>query len=176
MSREQVGPPGGCFRCKDDEWLFIANGQLSVSLPKMFTIIDRPDLIGDERYNSREARAEHWQELYDLFKEAYKTKTCKEWLELANQVDLPAVRMNHFSDVTSDEQAWANGYLEHMTELNGETVIMTTLAIEMQSVGEVKTLPARPVGTDTKDVLLSMGYSEEQISAMEENGAVYTKK
>ncbi len=176
MSREQIGPPGGCYLCKDGEWLFLANGQLSVSLPKMFTMIGRPDLIGDERYLTREARAANSKELYQLFVEAYKTKTCDEWIELSKQVDLPLVRMNHFSDVTSDEQAWANGYLEHMECRTGETVIMPSSPIEMDSVGEIKTVPAPKVGADTEEVLLSMGYTEEQIAAMEETGAVYRNK
>ncbi|MBE6643494.1 MAG: CoA transferase [Ruminococcaceae bacterium] len=176
MSREQVGPPGGCFRCKDDEWVFVANGQLSVSLPKMFTMIGRPDLIGDERYTTRESRAAHWKELYDLFVEAYKTKNCAEWVSLAKEVDLPCVRMNHFSDVTTDEQAWANGYLENMTDFTGGNLIMPTVPIEMASVGEIKTLPVPPVGTDTEEVLLSMGYTLEEISVLEESGAVYRSK
>ncbi len=176
MSREQVGPPGGCYLCKDGEWLFLANGQLSVSLPKMFTMIGRPDLIGDERYLTRESRAANSKELYQLFVEAYKTKTCDEWIELSKQVDLPLVRMNHFSDVTSDEQAWANGYLEHMECRTGETVIMPSCPIEMDSVGEIKTVPAPKVGADTEEVLRGMGYTEEQIAAMEETGAIYRSK
>ena len=176
LSREQVGPPGGCFRCKDDEWVFVANGQLSVSLPKMFTIIGRPDLIGDERYTTREARAAHWKELYDLFVEAYKTKDCAEWVALAKEVDLACVRMNHFSEVTSDEQAWANGYLENMTAFNGENIVMPSVPIEMKSVGEIKTHPVPPVGEDTEEVLLSMGYTAEEINALEESGAIYRNK
>ena len=174
MSREQVGPPGGCYLCKDGEWLFLANGQLSVSLPKMFTMIGREDLIGDERYATREARIANSKELYELFVEAYKTKTCDEWIELSKKVDLPLVRMNHYSDVTSDEQAWANGYLEKMECRSGETVIMPSVPIEMDSVGEIKTVPAPKVGGDTEEVLLSLGYTKEEICAMEERGAVYT--
>ena len=100
----------------------------------------------------------------------------EEWLKLTVEYDLPCVRMDHFSDVTTDEQAWANGYLEYMTCPNGETVTMPTPPIEMETVGEIITKPAPKVGADTESVLLNMGYTKEQIDAMAENGAIYTGK
>lgn len=174
--RRTVGPPGGCYRCSDDEWLFIANGQLSVSLPKMFRMIGRPELCDPEGFLNPKYRTEHSNELYDIFKEAYASKTIAEWVQLAKEHDLPLVRMNHFSDVTTDEQAWANGYLEYMTCPNGETVTMPASPIRMNSVGTIVTTPAPKVGTHTKQVLLEMGYSEEEIDAMNDSGAIFARK
>ena len=111
-----------------------------------------------------------------MLRDAFKTKTLDEWLKLSEEYDLPFVRMNHFSDVTTDEQAWANGYLEYMTCPNGETLTMPTPPIEMESVGEIVTKPAPKVGENTEEVLLNMGYTKEQIAAMEQSGAVYTGK
>lgn len=175
-SRMQIEPPGGCYVTKDNDWFYLATGQVSVTLPKLFNMIGRPDLVDDERYNTRDARTKNGQELYYLLVDVFKTKTIDEWLELAKEFDLPLIRMNHFSDVTTDEQAWANGYLEYMTCPNGETVTMPSPPIEMETVGEIVTKPASKVGADTEEVLLGMGYTKEQIAAMEENGAVYTGK
>ncbi len=174
--RRTVGPPGGCYRCADDEWVFIANGQLSVALPKMFNMIGRPDLIDENGYMNPKYRAEHSGELYDIFKAAYASKPIAEWERLGKEFDLPLVRMNHFSDVTTDEQAWANGYLEYMECPNGETVTMPASPIRMNSVGTVVTKPAPRVGTHTAAVLAELGYSQEEIAAMDASGAVYTKK
>ncbi|MBE6643491.1 MAG: CoA transferase [Ruminococcaceae bacterium] len=175
-SRMQVEPPGGCYETKDGDWFYLATGQVSVALPKIFNMIGRPDLVDDERYNTREARVKNGVELYKFFAEVYKTKTMAEWAELAKEFDLPLIRMNHFSDVTTDEQAWANGYLEYMTCPNGETVTMPSPPIEMETVGKIETKPAAKVGADTKEVLLGLGYTPEEISAMEETGAIYTGK
>jgi len=43
---------------------------------------------------------------------------------------------------------------------------MPTSPIEMQSVGELKTVPAADIGADTRKVLAELGYSAEQIEAM----------
>lgn len=174
--RRTVGPPGGCYRCSDGEWLFIANGQLSVALPKMFNMIGRPDLVSDPRFQDRDTRAAHSDELYDIFRDAYASKPLEEWVRLAKIHDLPLVRMNHFSDVTTDEQAWANGYLEYMECPNGETVTMPSSPIAMDSVGTVVTTPAPKTGTHTVQVLRDLGYTDEEIAGMEAAGAVYARK
>lgn len=176
MTRKEVGPPGGCYMCADGEWIFLANGQQSVYLPRMFRLIDRPELIEDPRFLTPESRRMHKDELYEIFRQAYLTRPCQEWLDRSLEVDLPVVRLNHFADVTEDPQAWANGYLERMTCRNGETVVMPRSPIHMDSVGELQTIPAPRVGSDTKAVLMELGYSEAEISAMQEAGAVYCFK
>lgn len=175
-TRRTVGPPGGCYRTADDEWVFIANGQLSVALPKMFKMIGRPELIDEKGFMDPKYRREHRDELYDIFVEAYASKPIDEWVKLGKEYDLPLVRMNHFSDVTTDEQAWANGYLEHMECPNGEVVTMPASPIKMNSVGTVVTKPAPAVGTHTAAVLAELGYTDEQIAALDASGAVFTKK
>ena len=175
-TRLQVGPPGGCYRCADDEWLFIANGQLSVALPKMFRMIGRPELVDDPRFADRDARAANNDELYAIFKEAYASKPISEWQKLAEEFDLPLVRMNHFSDVSEDPQAWENGYLEHMQCPNGETVVMPSSPFIMDSLGTLVTKPAGRVGEHTASVLARLGYSEEKIAEMDASGAVYVRK
>lgn len=175
-ARNWSAQPSGCWETKDSEWFYAATGDVNITLPKIFKVIGRADLVGDERYATIEARTENREEFYNLLRDAFKTKTLDEWLKLADEYDLPFVRMNHFSDVTTDEQAWANDYLEYMTCPNGETVTMPTSPIEMESVGKIVTKPASKVGGDTEEVLLGMGYTKEQIAAMEESGAVYTGK
>ena len=80
------------------------------------------------------------------------------------------------ADVIKVEHPKGDGYLENMTDFTGGNLIMPTVPIEMASVGEIKTFPVPPVGTDTEEVLLSMGYTPEEISALEESGAVYRSK
>jgi len=176
LSRKQVGPPGGCYRCSDNEWIFLANGQQSVYVPRMFRMIGRPELIDDPRFKTAEARRENKDELYEIFKEAYASQPCSEWLKRSLEVDLPLVRMNHFADVSEDEQAWANGYLERMECRNGETVVMPRSPINMNEEAELETVPAPYVGADTRAVLQRLGYGDDAIAAMEQTGAVFCSK
>ena len=92
------------------------------------------------------------------------------------EFDLPIVKLNTYSSAYEDEQAWANGYLEKVTFASGNTDIMPTSPIEMESVGQLKTVPAAGIGAHTAQVLEQLGYNADQIAAMQESGAVYCGK
>ena len=171
-TRTEHGIPGGYYRCADDEWVYIAVGYAQALIPRLCKAIGRPELAEDPRYATAEARSQHREEYYNIFKDAFASKPISHWLQIAEEFDLPIVRMNHFSDVAEDEQAWANDYLEHVIFANGHNDIMPSSPIEMDSVGTLKTTPAPAVGADTEEILQSLGYTESQIAALQKSGAI----
>ena len=176
-SRTAGGSAGGVtgtYCCSDGEWLFMANGGSAVFLPRIFNMIGRPELCEDQRYMDKDQAAlpENILGIYTLLKEAFHTKPRAEWLRLAKEFDIPVVKMNHFKENATDEQALANGFMEEMTYPNGGKIMMPTIPLMMESVGKVKTQIAPRVGGNTEEVLLSLGYSKEQITALAESGAV----
>ena len=118
------------------------------------------------------AKPENIAGIYNLLKEAFKTKPRAEWLQLGKEFDIPLVKMNHFCETATDEQAIANGFMEEMVYENGDKIMMPTIPLMMESLGRVKTQIAPRVGSDTKEVLLSLGYTEEQVADMAASGAV----
>ena len=134
--------------------------------------LNRRDLIDDPKYSTPEARWENRYEFYKIFEDIFLSKTCEEWLKFAEENDFPLIRMNHFSDLAEDEQAWANGFLEHVKFESGNTEVMPKSPIEMDSVGELKTVPASRIGSDTEEILNQLGYTAEQIKYMSDSGAV----
>lgn len=164
--------PGGYYRCADDEWVYIAVGYAQALIPRLCQAIGRPELAEDPRYSTAQARTAHKEEYYRIFCDAFRSQPLQHWLEVAQQLDLPIVKMNHFSDVAEDEQAWVNGYLEQVTFANGRTDVMPRSPIEMDSVGALTTSPAPAIGADTDDILRAAGYSDEQIAQLKHAGAV----
>ncbi len=163
--------PGGSYCCADDEWLFIAVGYAPALIPKLCQVIGKPELAEDLRYDTAEKRKEKREEYYAIFRDAFLSQPISYWLEKAKEMDLPFVRMNHFSDVSEDPQAWANGYVEHVDFRNGNRDVMPSSPIEMDSVGVIKTIPAPAVGGDTDKVLQQLGYTAEQIEKIKSTGA-----
>ena len=170
--RVRHGAPGGFFRCKDDEWVFVAAAYAAEITPKMCKAIGRPDLMEDPKCATPAARWQNRYEYYQIFHDAMLTKTSDEWLEIADSLDMALNKMVHYRDVPKDEQAWANGYLEHVTYATGNTDVMPTSPIEMASVGEIKTKIAPEIGHDTDAVFAKLGYSPEEIAAMKAKGAI----
>lgn len=175
-SRVDHGVPGGYYQCADGEWVYIATGYATALIPKLCRAIDRPELMDDPLFTDSACRWENREKYYKIFRNAFLTKTSAEWIRIADALDFPLVRMNHFKDISDDEQAWANDYLEHVEFANGHVDVMPSSPIEMESVGDLKTIPAPVIGAHTDAILKELGYTEEQISRMYDSGAAFTDR
>lgn len=174
-TRIDHGVPGGYYQCADNKWIYISIGYAPNVLPALFNAIDQPGLLQDPRFSTSKARYEHKEEVYRIFREAFLLKTSDEWVKIAETFDLSLSKMNHFSDVSDDEQAWANGFLELVEFANGNTDIMPSSPLEMNSLRKLKTIPASPIGWDTETVLRDIGYSDEQITQLKRSDIIRTR-
>lgn len=171
VTRVNHGVPGGTYKCADDEWVYVGISSNHLMIPVLCKAIGRPELVDDSRYVAENMRIVDREGFYKIFREAFLSQPHTYWLQKAEELDIPLVHMNSYAGVYEDEQAWANGYVEKVTFRNGRVACMPKSPIEMQSVGELKTVPAAGIGADTKDILVSLGYTEEQIEAMRAAGA-----
>ena len=172
MNRLDTGVPGGAYECADGEWVFIAAAYMATIIPLMCKAIGREDLLEDPEFTDPASRWRKRAEYYEIFKDAFLTKTSDEWVKIATELDFALVRMGHYADVATDEQAWANDYLENVTFANGRVDVMPRSPIEMDSVGLLHTKTAPAVGAHTAEILGELGYSAEQVEAMQSSGAV----
>ncbi len=168
--RENLGVAYGDYLCKDGRYVYIASGYAEKLIAKVFTIIGREDMISDPKFNTAEARKENAAELYEIIRKAMLERSSEEWLAFAREADIPIVKMQHFSEVSEDEQALANGYLNEVTYPNGVTYKVASSPIEMDSVGKLETLPTRAIGADTEEVLSEYGYTENEINELRKKG------
>jgi crotonobetainyl-CoA:carnitine CoA-transferase CaiB-like acyl-CoA transferase len=171
-TRINYGIPGGSYLCADGEWIFIAVSYYAILIPKLCKTIEREDLLTDPRFETPLDRWRNRDAYYAIFRDAFLSKPSAHWLALGEELDIPIVRMNHFGEVSEDEQAWANEYLENVHFANGRTDVMPTSPIEMDSMGPVKTKPAPAIGADTESILQNLGYSQEAIESMRQAGAI----
>ena len=162
--RSRCGAPGGSYCCADGDWIFMATGDPVKTATAIHRMIGRPDLTEGRRNMDVE-------EYYGIIRDAFLTKPSEEWIRLGNAEDVPIVRMNHFSDISEDPQAWANGFVEHVTFPSGNTDVMPTSPIEMDSADTPPTVPPPAVGAHTAEILRSLGYTDEQIQRMLDAGA-----
>ena len=99
------------FRCADDQYLFLACGH-SGFFHRFCLLIDRPELIADERFEgapwglvdpaAREALAA-------IIEPVFLTKPRAEWLRLLEEADLPCAAVAYRDEYLSDPQVLHNG-------------------------------------------------------------------
>ena len=162
----------GDYMCKDGRHVYIAAGYAEKLIGKVFSIIGRPDLITDPKFSTAAARYQNAVELYGIIQNAMLQRTSAEWLEFAREADIPMVKMQHFSEVSNDEQALANGYIQEVTYPSGATFKIASSPIEMDSVGPLYTQPTKPIGADTEAVLKEHGFTDEQLAVLRTAGVI----
>ena len=171
MKRLDYGIYGGHYQCADGEWILLALGKKPGTITRLLELLGYPDLFTYPQFDTPEKREQNKAELFEYFKKGFLSQPSDVWLEFAREYDMPLVRQVHFSDVSKDPQAWENGFLEHVEFRSGNVDVMPTSPIEMESASPLPTKPAPLVGGDTKEVLLSIGYTDEEITAMINDGS-----
>ena len=168
--RKDLNVPGGSYECSDGEWIYFTLAAPG-SLDKVCKITGLGHLLEDPEFAPAKRQANR-HIYYPMFRDAFKSQPSEYWTNLAKEIDLTLLRMHHFSDISEDEQAWANGYIEHVEFPNGNVDVMPASPIEMDSCTPPKTRPTpNAPGADTAAILAQLGYTDAQIKAMLETGA-----
>lgn len=75
-------------------------------------------------------------------------------------------------DILHDEEAYANDILRKIHYDSLGEVSVPTSPIRLRSVGDPVLFRSRPIGADTRKVMEEYGYSQEEITRLEQEGAV----
>ena len=174
-TREDHNTPGGAYGCADGEWVYVGLGKREKTVPALHKMIGHPELDTDPRFLPGKSWPNR-KEYYAIIRDALLQKPSDYWVAQAKELDIPIVRMQHFADVSEDEQAWANGYVEKVAYPTGNEDVVPTSPIEMETVGVIKTQPTKAVGQDTRSVLAGLGFNEEEIARLLAEGIAVEAK
>ena len=171
-SRRKLNPMTGIFQCRDGNWFKMGVLDYNKDALKVYEILGVSEQVKAIGIVDAATKSKHNAELLALFREVFATKDAAEWEKLFKENDLVAGIMHHFSDVCTDEQAWANDYLEEFIFRNGESCTMPRTPIRMGSIPFIPTPQAPLPGEHTDNILRAYGYNEEEILALKDRGTV----
>lgn len=168
-SRENSAPTGAPFKTKDGEWVMTTILNIDAQWPKLCEVLGIPEMANDPRYNSslRQREPEVRKYLMEKFAEIYATKTADEWCKLLTEADIVHDKLGHYKDMEHSEQAWANDYIHEVTCPNGGKSILVRPAMRSRKMGIPEWKRGPMLGEHTEEVLREIGYTDEQIAAME---------
>ncbi len=136
--------------------------------------IQRPDLLEDPRFSSREARREHDAALADELGKIFATREPLEWERLLTAADVACVQaedrgMYHFYN--DDPHVLENGFLTEVeTERLGKFWRYSPLLRFSHTQG--KAAPASLKGENVRAILRELGYSDDAIMDMKDRQVV----
>lgn len=160
------------FKCKDG-WIQAMTLNFDKDFEHFLTVIKREDLIGDPRWKTmKDTEGEKARELTDILDEAFAKLTVDEAIDGFNKYDIACSRFFTGASTVTDEQAEANNYFEHVVAHDGKELKVPRLPIQFNDEPPKPDRYYSKLGGDTVAVMKELGYTEEQIQAMAEKGAI----
>lgn len=159
---------------KDGEWFTLALLNYDVMYPKLCKVLGLDDLAADPRYCSVAGVKEgtNIEDCCKILEDAFAKFDSAYLTEAMTEQDLTFERCRHFWEISKDPQAHANNYFNTVTFSDGTTAELPATPVHFQGNDQLPCEPAPVLGQHNVEVLKELGYTEEQIAAMEQDGAV----
>lgn len=134
---------------------------------RLCQVINRPDLLGDERFKDNPSRTRNHDQLEPILKEITQTKKTAEWVALMDKNDIPCGPVNSIDQVVDDPHTAAR---EMITEVEHSKagrlkVVNSPLKLSRTPVKIERACPE--LGEHTEEVLQNLlGFSQEKITEL----------
>lgn len=134
---------------------------------RLCQVINRPDLLGDERFKDNPSRTRNHDQLEPILKEITQTKKTAEWVALMDKNDIPCGPVNSIDQVVYDPHTAAR---EMITEVEHSKagrlkVVNSPLKLSRTPVKIERACPE--LGEHTEEVLQNLlGFSQEKITEL----------
>ncbi|MDR2721937.1 MAG: CoA transferase [Coriobacteriaceae bacterium] len=174
-SRKRVPNPfNNTYKTKDDKWMLICMPQYDKYYNMMMEITGNSDHVDDpETWNLPALKSSEKQPVViEWLEDAFVTKTFDEWDEILREHEVPHQKCFRYTDIIADEEAYANDSLRWIEyEAFGKKAIPMS-PLRFDSYGDPPLILSKPIGYHTEEFLQKLGYSSEQIAAMESAEAI----
>src|SRR5215471_5054001 len=157
------------YKCKDGRWIILSLLNEERQWPVLARILDREDLVADERFATKAGRHQRSVELIKIFDEVFATKPLAEWRKLLDGNGLVFGVVGILDDIPHDRQMLDN---EVLVPFENDTMLTINSPIWVDGTRKVQ--PRRPpgIGEHSDEILRQAGYDEASIKKLRASGAV----
>lgn len=138
---------------------------------RFFTAVGAPGIAGDPRFANLPARTKNAEILYDLVGQFASHQTSQYWIDLCEQLEIPAGRINALSDLKTDPHLVATAFFSEVDDAAMGKLRFPGVPVLFDGERLPIATPPR-LGADTEAVLLQAGLSPERVAALIASGAV----
>lgn len=162
------------YKCGDGKYIGVFDNEYQRELGKFANLFGIPEILDDPRCASLEelARTDAVVEVVTKLNEIFLTKSSAEWIAYLEENNVSCELMRRLSDVSSDPQAIANGFVEEVEFKDGLKVMMPCPPVKFSEFGTRPYTPAGVLGADTDEIFHGLGYSDDEIADLRESGAI----
>jgi crotonobetainyl-CoA:carnitine CoA-transferase CaiB-like acyl-CoA transferase len=118
----------------------------------------------DPRFVTAAQRAKNFHATYEILGHIFSEQTNEHWIEMLRGIDIPCLPVNTLESLIKDPQIIATGMITPTTHPTEGEVNMLRSPIRSSAVTVGAEGHAPNLGENSKEILLSLGYSESEIA------------
>lgn len=162
--------PYGAFTCGDGTQIMLAI-QNEREWERFATqVLDRPDMVTDERFDRAAHRYAHRHELQEVIERAFSALTGEACDELLEAAGVAHSRQRDMSEI-ADHPQLTERHRWHDVETPAGPISMLAPPVEMSGVGH-RMDPIPAVGQNSESILGELGMDAEMIGELRHNGVI----
>ena len=166
-----LNPLAANYRCADGRWLTLCCLQPDRYWPDLCRLLERADLLDDDRFADMAGRAAHTAEVVVELDRAFARRPLAAWRGPLDDARIPWGPFQTLDELLADPQVVANGYIGTVEREGAEPFPLPAGAVQFdEQVARLR--PAPGLGEHTDEILTDLGYSWDEIVAMKLSGAV----
>jgi crotonobetainyl-CoA:carnitine CoA-transferase CaiB-like acyl-CoA transferase len=133
--------------------------------------VEQPELQHDPRFETKDRRREHYDELHAILAGIFRQAPRSFWLDRLREHDVPSAPLYTLDEVFADPHIRHLGMVEEVEHIELGTVRLTRSGVRLsETPPAVRTAP--PVlGQHSAEILSELGYSAEEVDALCRHGA-----
>ena len=130
------------------------------------------DLSERPGYDTLDGQFEHRPELQAIFRERFAQGTTERWVKRLEEQDILCAPVRSLREALADPQTEVNRMITQMEHPRAGTVRVLDSPIRMSGTPNETRRPAPMLGEHNDDVLRELGYSDDRIAELTDEGAI----
>ncbi len=133
-------------------------------------VIERPDLLADQRFATFEGRRENRKVLEEMIEKIFLERGHTEWLERLKKAELPHGEVRGIAQVLAHPQALARKLIREVDSPVGRVPVIGSALRMSDSPARYDRIP--DLGEDTEPILKELGYDDNAIESLRRDKAI----
>jgi crotonobetainyl-CoA:carnitine CoA-transferase CaiB-like acyl-CoA transferase len=168
--RHHYVTPYGPYMARNGEYVNLAVASAQDWEVFCRKVMDRPDLLEDERFASVEARRENRALLEETIESIFLERDHTEWLERLKSAQLPYGEVRGIAKVLAHPQVIARRFIREVDSPVGSVPVVGNPLRLSDSPARFDSIP--DLAEDTEPILRELGYDKEAIESFRRDGVI----
>ena len=165
--------PLGGFRTKDGYVSIQGAGGGELWMPRLFTMIGKPELKDDPRFSTVEGRTEHKDEFNALLYAWLAEHTKQEVFDKSSEVRYPMAAVYNTEEIVNNPHYQERGSFVEIEHPSAGKLTYPGAPFKMSAAGYAVRMPAPLLGQHNREIYCGLlGYSEHDLSTLRRHGVI----